>query len=200
VTTPGKPEILWADIECSGLDAENDVLMEVGFRLTDWWGDEISRFTRLVWDYRWRARLAGNEFVFNMHRDSGLARDLSEVEKHPSSQRNYFLSSRVADEAMAWLEDNAKGLGPIDGKFPMAGNSLQGVDRPFLKKYMPEVFEFFHYRDLDVSSIREACRLLNPMLHGREPVVPKAHRPQQDINNSIALWRHYADNFFFTER
>lgn len=193
-----EPSILWCDIETTGRDATTGLVLEVGLRLTDWYGAEIRRWTSIIWDYRWRATLAANPLVWDMHTESGLIADLTRIESLPSIRRNLYLDRNVIPRALDWLTRYASD-GPHDGKFPMAGNSLSGVDRPFLKRYAPEIHDFFSYRNLDVSSIREACRIVNPPLHAREPQVEKAHRPQDDIDNSITLWKHYIDNFLFEE-
>lgn len=202
------PAILWCDLETTGLDAKTGVILEIGLRVTDWKGDEIARWTHPIWDYRWRAMLASNEFVWSMHRDSGLVADLIEIDNQSNADRNQYLLLNVIKRALAWLAEHAPaGSGPHDGKFPMAGNSLGGVDRPFLREHAPAINDWFSYRNLDISSIREACRIVNRALFARmeeasvhpSHQLPVAHRPQLDIDNSIVLWNSFIDNFFWTE-
>lgn len=192
------PTILWCDLETTGLNAESGLILEMGFRLTDYYGSEIRRWTHVLWSPLWRATLARNQFVWDMHVESGLVAELTRIDSLAGGERIMYAPHRVRDAALAWLEEHAKD-GPHDGKFPMAGNSLSGVDRPFLVEHAPAINAHFSYRNLDVSSIREACRIVNPALHAREPQLPKAHRTQQDLDNTILLWQHYIDNFFFEE-
>lgn len=192
------PAILWCDLETTGLDAKTGMMLEIGLRITDWRGREIDSWTSLIWNEGWRGRLATNDFVWDMHTESGLIGDLEDLEIN-RRVIDYTLES-VTQQALTWLAERAPAdTGPHDGKFPMAGNSLGGVDRPFLREHAPAINDWFSYRDLDVSSMREACRVTNKALHAREPEVEKSHRPQEDISNSILLWNHYIDNFFWTD-
>lgn len=78
---------------------------------------------------------------------------------------------------------------------PLAGNSVY-MDRLFLKKEMPKVDEFLHYRIIDVSSIKELCRRWNPTLYEKIPKKNFAHRSLADIRESVEELKFYKDNFF----
>ena len=80
------------------------------------------------------------------------------------------------------------------GKSPLCGNSI-GQDRRFLVKYMPELEAFFHYRNLDVSTIKELARRWRPdVLNGVRK--KGSHLALDDIRDSINELRHYRDSFF----
>ena len=80
------------------------------------------------------------------------------------------------------------------GKSPMCGNSI-GQDRRFINKYMPEFEDYFHYRNLDVSTIKELARRWKPEV--LEKVVKTgAHLALDDIRESIAELKIYQEHFF----
>ncbi|MEP1582162.1 MAG: oligoribonuclease, partial [Marinobacter sp.] len=80
------------------------------------------------------------------------------------------------------------------GQSPLCGNSI-GQDRRFLVKYMPELEAFFHYRNLDVSTIKELARRWRPdVLDGVKK--KGSHLALDDIRDSIEELRHYREHFF----
>lgn len=188
-----KPEMLWIDLETTGLRADEEVPLELGLMLTDKWGAEIASWKTLIWeasyvDYKANA----DDFVLNMHTENGLWDDLA----------NFSVRTRrsAAEEAVKWLVAN----GVEKFTLPMCGSSIGSLDRPFAIKHLPELHEFFHYRNIDISSVRELCRLHNPMLLKRIEADIKdsyleKHRVLEDIQDSIVLYRALYENFFFLE-
>lgn len=77
---------------------------------------------------------------------------------------------------------------------PLAGNSIY-MDRMFLKKYMPTLNEYLHYRLIDVSTIKEICRRWNPDLYKSIPKKEYTHRALQDIKESVEELKFYKQNF-----
>lgn len=77
----------------------------------------------------------------------------------------------------------------------LCGNSIH-FDRRFLRKYMPMIDQHFHYRNLDISSIRECCRLWLPSLDESKLKPQKKHRALNDIFDSLELLRFYRSNLF----
>lgn len=77
---------------------------------------------------------------------------------------------------------------------PLAGNSVF-YDRMFIKKYMPKVEEFMHYRTIDVSTIKELCRRWNPDIFKNAPKKSFSHRALSDIKESVEELRYYRNNF-----
>jgi oligoribonuclease len=189
---PGRLAIIWCDIETTGLDPNTDIILEVGLRVTDWYGVEIDRVTMPVLNHGWRSILARDTDVWAMHQESGLIAELTDLQ-NGLLDHHFHGKSAVAAKLLYWLQ-KFDGLGPHRGLFPMAGNSIH-FDRKFLLHHMPVVERWFSYRNLDISSIREACKIVNPSLHAKEPVNTKNHRPQGDLDASITLWQHYIDNF-----
>ena len=78
---------------------------------------------------------------------------------------------------------------------PLCGNSI-GTDRRFLQEYMPELEAFFHYRNVDVSTIKELARRWYPSSLGGQPEKDSAHRALDDIKESINELVHYRDTLF----
>jgi oligoribonuclease len=198
-----KTAIIWGDIETTGLDARQDILgrygdiiLELGLRATTWDGTEIARYTSVIWTPDWRVRLERNPFVLDMHTKSGLVAALERIDDHPSFQAIHALDN-VQRGARMWMEKHAA-LGPHNGAFPFAGNSVS-FDRRFLSEFMPDLDGMFSYRILDVSSIRESMRVLNPSLFARIQEPAKAHRPQGDIDSSIELWKVIYQSYVFVD-
>jgi oligoribonuclease len=187
-------KIVWVDLETTGLDPQRDRILEVGIRITNVSGDTLEWVTSLVWNPDWEVRLTANEVVQKMHTDSGLVVDLAELSR--SGQRYMYTPTMVGQQMLGWL---MRKLGAdAKGTPPMAGNSVH-YDRSFLAAYMPDLLGFWHYRNLDMSSMREACRILNPTLFDQMPTPFKAHRPQGDLDESVKLWQWLSDNFFWVE-
>lgn len=188
-------KILWIDVETTGLDAESDILLEVGLRITNVDGDNLDEITSLVWTPNWRAHLVKNEAAFEMHQKSGLVEALNDFERsRPPAGLEAGRVGSVDFLLAEWVEAR---LGKE--KYPMAGNTTH-LDRSFVARYMPKLLERFHYRNFDVSSTREQLRVLNPELFAKLEVPKKAHRPQGDIDNSVHLWKWLIENFLFDAR
>jgi oligoribonuclease len=190
---PGKLAIIWGDLETTGLNPNADMILEVGFRATDWYGVEIDRITLPILNHGWRSVLTRDPAVWAMHQESGLIEDLNKLQ-NGVLDHHFHGKSAVAGKLLVWLKQ-FEGQGPHQGKFPLAGNSVH-FDRKFMFQHMPVVDNWFSYRNLDISAIREACKIVNPALHSREPSPTKNHRPQGDLDASIILWQHYIENFF----
>lgn len=78
---------------------------------------------------------------------------------------------------------------------PLAGNSVY-MDRIFLKKFMPKVDDYLHYRIIDVSTIKELCRRWNKDIYKGLPKKEFSHRAVADIKESVKELKYYKNNFF----
>lgn len=188
------PEMLWIDLETTGLDADTEVPLELGLCVTDRYGKIIAERSWLIHDEtsEYKEKIAAakqHEIVGPMHEKSGLWADLDKREVHNFGQR-YIVDA----DACSWLDD----VGVPVFKLPMAGSSIGSLDRPFCITHLPNLHKHFHYRNLDVSSIKEAARLRNTPIFEAEPT-PHAndseHRVLDDIHWSIELWRFYCREF-----
>ena len=84
---------------------------------------------------------------------------------------------------------------PLEGKAPLAGNTI-GTDRMFLAKYMPRIDRWLHYRNVDVSSIKELARRWYPRAYIHAPAKDGGHRALADILESIRELAYYRQAVF----
>lgn len=188
-----KPEMLWIDLETTGLRADEQVPLELGLMVTDKWGAEIASWKTLIWEASFvDNKVAANDFVLNMHTENGLWDDLNKFSVR--TRRS------AAESAVAWLES----VGVEKFTLPMCGSSIGSLDRPFTIEHLPELHEFFHYRNIDVSTVRELCKMHNPTLMERivesiKDSYAEKHRVLEDIQDSITLYRALYENFLFLE-
>ena len=173
--------IVWVDVETSGLDPRVDNLLEVGMLITDDKLEEVAR-TSLVIRPPAGWRLVYKPEIIAMH-DAGEGNGLrAECEADGVSyDRGMFT-------LLSWLDTNLPEW--REEPPPMAGNSVH-FDRAFLRAKMPLLEEAFHYRNLDVSTIK----IVNRLWHFAEPWEGgrKIHRALPDLEDSVAELRHYRD-------
>ena len=177
---PSTDSLIWIDLEMSGLKPDTDVIIEIATIVTDRDLNVISEGPNLA-IHQNDAILAGmDEWNQKQHRASGL---LARVKASPitiaqAEQRTLaFLSSLVAP-----------------GTSPMCGNSIC-QDRRFLARQMPSLERFFHYRNLDVSTLKELARRWAPSIQDGF-VKSSAHLALADIQESIRELRHYRATLF----
>ncbi len=84
---------------------------------------------------------------------------------------------------------------PVEGKAPLAGNTI-GTDRMFLAKYMPRVDRWLHYRNVDVSSVKELARRWYPRAYFNAPTKEGGHRALADIRESVRELAYYRETVF----
>jgi oligoribonuclease len=103
--------------------------------------------------------------------------------------------AETEDDVLSWLF--GKVGGPANAaKMPMCGSSV-GFDRNFLRANMPALEDWFHYRSIDVSTIREIASMVNPRVVESAPEQMLVHRPYPDLIDSINLYKHFIEEFFF---
>lgn len=167
--------LVWIDLEMTGLDPASDLIIEIATVVTDSQLRDIATGPVLAIATP-RERLAQmDEWCTRTHTESGL------VQRCLDSEVNVAAAERQT------LEFLARHL-PA-GSSPMCGNSI-GQDRRFLARYMPELEAFFHYRNLDVSTIKELARRWAPEIAaGFEK--DSRHLALDDIRDSIDELRYY---------
>ncbi len=170
------------DLEMTGLEPRRDVIVEIATLITDDHLNIIAEGPDLVL-HASPEQLAGMvPFVTEMHTKSGL---LPEI----------IASTTTVEEAQARTLDFLKQHIPDPGSVPLCGNSI-GTDRRFLQEYMPELEAYFHYRNVDVSTIKELARRWNPAVLDAMPEKETTHRALDDIRESIAELVHYRTTLF----
>lgn len=189
----------WVDLETTGLDANTEVPLELGIKLTDKEGFVWHEAKWLIHDetgdFKIKcAQAAAHPIVGPMHEKSGLWDDLAEREMN-----NSHTIIQTDKEVVEWLESVECPTG-----LPMCGNSIGSLDRPFVLVHFPKLNSYLGYRNLDMSTLKELCKMHNPELYKNLlPIIgTKAdakHRVLDDIDASITEYRAYLDNFLFTE-
>lgn len=172
--------LVWLDLEMTGLEPKTDVILEMATIVTD------SQLTILAEGPVFAIKTADDildnmsEWCVEQHGKSGLTArcrastvTLAEAEKETIA----FLSQYVSK-----------------GKSPMCGNSI-GQDRRFLAEYAPQLEGFFHYRNLDVSTVKELARRWHPEVLNKVQK-SSSHLALDDIRESIAELVTYRTHFF----
>jgi oligoribonuclease len=172
--------LVWVDLEMTGLDADNDVIVEIACIVTDASLVALDDGIQIVLHADADALARMGDFVREMHTKSGL---LPEIERSTID---------VATAQQATL-DYIKQHVPNASSAPLCGNSI-GTDRRFLDRYMRELDEYLHYRSIDVSSLKELCRRWYPELYRKRPGKAEHHRALDDIRESIEELRFYREN------
>ncbi len=168
----------------TGLDIGIDELVEVAVVITDYDLVAVDPGFTIVIKPDQDAFEHMNDFVTNMHRESGL---LDEIPNGVS----------LADAEYAVNEYILRFV-PTPGTAPLAGNTI-GTDRTFLAKYMPRVDKHLHYRSIDVSSIKELSRRWFPRVYFNAPAKDGGHRALADIRESIRELDYYRKAAFVSE-
>lgn len=171
--------LIWIDLEMTGLNPDHDRIIEIATVVTD---SDLN----VVAEGPVFAIHQSNELLDGMddwntrqHNGSGL------VERVKSSQVN---EKQAEAETLAFLKRHT-----VDGKSPMCGNSIW-QDRRFLSRYMPELENYFHYRMVDVSSLKELALRWAPRIYNG--VTKESHHlALEDIRDSINELRYYREHF-----
>lgn len=176
--------LIWIDLEMTGLDPVCNVIIEIATVVTDGYLNVIAEGPILAIAQDEALLAAMDEWNTTHHNASGL---VARVRASTTSARD------AEQQTLAFLRRHC-----APETSPLCGNSI-GQDRRFLVRYMPELERFFHYRNIDVSTIKELARRWRPdVLAG----VKKSgtHLALEDIRESIAELQHYQRHFFNIEK
>ncbi|SNT07840.1 oligoribonuclease [Micrococcales bacterium KH10] len=173
--------IVWIDCEMTGLDLENDALIEVAAIVTDADLTPLDDGIDVVIRPPAAAVEQMGDFVRNMHTTSGLLEELDN-------------GLTLSDAEQAVLEYVRKWV-PEPRKAPLGGNSV-ATDKAFLERDFPELSAHLHYRIIDVSSIKELARRWYPRVYFASPEKHGGHRALADILESIDELRYYRAALF----
>lgn len=160
----------------TGLDLDADALIEVAVLVTDPELNILGDGVDVVIKPSPESLAHMNDFVRQMHTDSGLLEVLDQ--------------GVTMSEATQLVMNYIKQWVPEPGKAQLAGNTV-GTDRNFLARDMPEVIEHLHYRIIDVSTIKELARRWYPKAFFQAPAKTGGHRALGDIKDSIQELRYY---------
>jgi oligoribonuclease len=167
--------LIWIDLEMTGLDTDNDSILEIATVVTDAGLEVIAEGPDLAIAHPVAALEAMDEWNRNQHRKSGLW-DRVLREGVPMAEAE----ARTVEFLAQWVDPRTS---------PMCGNSIC-QDRRFLHRLMPRVEKHFHYRNLDVSTLKELARRWAPQVTAGVHK-ESAHTALSDVRDSIAELRHY---------
>ncbi|MGG7463741.1 MULTISPECIES: oligoribonuclease [unclassified Plantibacter] len=173
--------MVWIDCEMTGLDLEVDELVEIAVVVTDFELNILDPGYSVVIKPDASALENMGEFVTNMHKTSGL------LEEIPNGVSLAEAEYEVLEYVLKFVPDEAKA--------PLAGNTI-GTDRAFLSRFMPRLDAHLHYRNVDVSSIKELARRWYPRVYFNAPSKNGGHRALADILESIRELAYYRDAVF----
>ncbi|KZX65911.1 MULTISPECIES: oligoribonuclease [unclassified Alcanivorax] len=177
--TDKRNNLIWIDLEMTGLSPEQDRIIEIATIVTDAQLNPLAEGP-----------------VLAVHQSDDLLDGMDEwnTEHH----NNSGLVARVKESRISEMQAQAQTLDFLKeyveaGMSPMCGNSIC-QDRRFLANYMPELEAFFHYRNLDVSTLKELARRWKPeILDGFKK--ENKHLALDDIRESIAELQYYREHF-----
>ena len=171
--------LIWLDMEMSGLDPDRDRIIEIAIVLTNDKLETIAEAPVIVVHQPDAVLDAMDDWNKSTHGKSGL------IERVRASQVSEAeAEARMIEFLQQWVPARSS---------PMCGNSVC-QDRRFLARWMPKFEAWFHYRNLDVSTLKELAKRWRPEVYAGVKKVG-AHTALADIQESIAEMRHYRDTF-----
>jgi oligoribonuclease len=181
---PSDDHLIWVDMEMSGLDPESNRILEVAVVVTDGQLNVVAQGPVLVIHQTDEHMATMDAWNQGTHGRSGLTEKVKQ-------------STLTEAQGEVQIVEFLKTVVPA-GKSPMCGNTIH-QDRRFMARYMPTLEAYFHYRNLDVSTIKELCRRWRPEVYkGFEK--KGAHTALADILESIEELRYYRDHFLSVNR
>ena len=171
--------LIWIDLEMTGLDTDRDHIIEIATIVTDSELNVLAEGPTIAIHQPDHVMDAMDEWNTRQHGGSGLT---ERVKQSP------FTAREAEQQTLAFLQQYVDA-----GKSPMCGNSIC-QDRRFMAREMPDLEAFFHYRNLDVSTLKELARRWRPDVLAS--VKKKgSHLAMDDIRDSIAELSHYREHF-----
>ena len=174
-----KKNLIWIDLEMTGLDTNNDAIIEIATVVTDSVLEILSEGPILAIKQSEAALKAMDPWNTKQHGESGLTERV----------RNSIINESQAEyQTINFLD---KYVPP--GVSPMCGNSIC-QDRRFIARCMPKLESYFHYRNLDVSSLKELARRWYPKIE-KSFKKKSLHLAMYDIKDAINELKHYRKHF-----
>ena len=174
--------LIWIDLEMTGLDCQTDRIIEIATIVTDSQLNLLAEGPMLAIHQPDAALAAMDDWNRKQHGESGL---VARVQASTLNERE------AEEQTLEFLRRHVP-----KGQSPMCGNSIC-QDRRFLARCMPELEAYFHYRNLDVSTIKELARRWYPNLKSFGKT--STHLALQDIRDSIEELRFYRERLFVGE-
>jgi oligoribonuclease len=169
--------LIWIDLEMTGLDTQNDQILEIATLVTDQHLEVLAEGPVIAIHQADEVLAGMDDWNTTQHGRSGLTARVRASRWH---------EQRAEGETLTFLRHWVP-----PGASPMCGNSVC-QDRRFLARYMPELERYFHYRNLDVSTLKELAKRWAPDVAAGFSKESR-HLAMDDIRDSIAELRHYRD-------
>lgn len=167
--------LIWIDLEMTGLDTQTDHILEIATVVTDAQLNEIAQGPVIAVHHPETTLKAMGQWCTEHHQQSGL------WDRVLQSQINM---AQAEQQTLDFLQQHVDG-----GRSPMCGNSIC-QDRRFMSRQMPKLEQFFHYRNLDVSTLKELARRWAPEIQ-QGFKKKNVHLALDDIRESIEELRYY---------
>ncbi|MBI2572869.1 oligoribonuclease [Candidatus Woesearchaeota archaeon] len=173
-----KDTLVWLDLEMTGLDPDVDTILEASVIITDNQFNHVAQLGPIIIHHTKEQLSKMNDWCKQHHKASGLtqeALDATLTLKQAESQLLNFIKKYTQPQSS-----------------PLCGNSIW-QDRSFVRKYMPRVNDYLHYRVIDVSTIKELIQ----RKHGEQAIPKKkeTHRSLDDIKESIEEMKYYTIHY-----
>ena len=173
--------MIWIDLEMTGLDPSVDRIIEIA---------------TLVTDEQLQVLAEGPDLI--LHQSDELLGRMDEWNRKHHGESGLTEAVRASNVSEAEAEEQTLALVAAHserGKAPLAGNSVH-TDRLFLSRHMPRLHGWLHYRNVDVSTVKELVRRWYPEVFQGRPSKKGTHRSREDILESIAELQYYRAKVF----
>lgn len=195
-------KLVWCDLETTGIE-DHDLILEYSFVVTNSKFEELGHVSSVVCDCDPTKLIPKNQprtkdsqipcYEAHFEAPEGKLSLVGLLQSMASKvDMNAYSIQTMEKELLEWFAEF--GIVPgMENPPPLCGSSVH-FDRRFLKRYTPAVEKLFHYRNIDVSAIRELQRRWAPELEMEWP--ESTHRAHEDLRYSLALIRFYRDRGF----
>ena len=180
--TQSADNLIWIDLEMTGLDTDNDLIIEIATIITDSQLEIIAEGPVIAVHQSQDVMNAMDEWNTRQHTQSGLVKRVLESQHSVEDAQS---------ETLAFVQKFVP-----EGLSPMCGNSIC-QDRRFMHRLMPRLEQYFHYRNFDVSTVKEAVKRWYS--GGVEFQKNSSHLAMDDIRDSINEMRFYRQHYFIPQ-
>ncbi|XP_068633901.1 oligoribonuclease, mitochondrial isoform X2 [Battus philenor] len=173
--------IVWVDLEMTGLEIEKDHILEIACLVTNADLDIVATGPNLIIHQPDEILNRMNTWCVAQHGESGLTE---------ASRCSSITVQEAENQVLKFVSQHV-----YENRSPLAGNSVY-MDRLFIRKFMPKLDSYLHYRIIDVSTIKELGKRWFQKDYSKMPQKKFQHRCMSDILESVAELKYYRENIF----